>query len=696
MTNHLIEANSPYLLQHAHNPVDWYPWGADALERARQEDKPIFLSIGYAACHWCHVMAHESFEDENIAAVMNENFINIKVDREERPDLDSIYMSAVVAMTGQGGWPTSVFLTPEGEPFYGGTYFPPAPRFNLPSFKDVLLTIARLWGEDRERLLQSSQEIVAHLRKNQTPGNSSHPMSEDVLEIATDRLIQSYDWKNGGWGDAPKFPQPMVIEFLLQRAIQGNEQALSIARHNLDQMALGGMYDVVGGGFSRYSTDHKWLVPHFEKMLYDNAQLAQVYLHAYLITGEEFYRHVCERTLDFLVREMVDKESSEANNVPSGGLFSSLDADSEGEEGKYYLWSLSDIEEIISVAQAKESKSIEQNWFDIFINAFDVTKEGNFEGKNILRRKLSDKELAEFYNSKEDEISAEIDKMLLYLLEARNKRVRPATDDKVLVSWNSLAMVAFSEAARYLGRSDYLQVARQNADFLLSELYLDDGLKRSWRAGKAQHKGFLEDYAGVVLGLISLYQSDPDPWWFSSAVQILEDMITLFRDPDGLYFDSQSNNSDTIFRPRETQDNAFPSGNALAALALLQLASYDGNSFWQDEADRLFGFVVGYLNRYPLGFGKWLHALNFGLSSITEIAILGNPADSLMKQMIASVWSELRPFSVLASSSYPPPSNSPALLQGRTLVDNRPTAYVCHHMACNLPVNTPQDLLSQL
>ncbi|MFN2302701.1 MAG: thioredoxin domain-containing protein, partial [Anaerolineales bacterium] len=522
------------------------------------------------------------------------------------------------------------------------------------------------------------------------------PLDVNLLEQATNRLVQSYDWQNGGWGQAPKFPQPMAIEFLLLRAIQGNKQALSVARHNLDVMVRGGLYDIVGGGFSRYSTDDKWLVPHFEKMLYDNAQLAQVYLHAYLITGEELYRQVCERTLDFLVREMMDDRGKASDETPSGGIFSSLDADSEGEEGKYYLWSLSEIEEIISSTQTSESKSKGINWLDIFLNAFDVTDKGNFEGKNILRRKLTDTELVEIYNLEKNLISTEIDKILLHLLKAREKRIRPAMDDKVLVSWNALAMVAFSEAARYLGRTDYLQIARQNADFLLSELYLDGGLKRSWRDGKAQHKAFLEDYAGVILGLISLYQSDPDPWWFSSAVQLLEDMITLFRDPDGFYFDAQADHLDTFVRPKDIQDNAVPSGNALAALAQLQLASCDGNRFWRDEAERLVSYVVGYIVRYPLGFAKWLHAIIVAITSTTEIAILGNQGDSITQKMIASVWSEFRPFSFLASSSYPPPSNSPSLLQGRTLIGSQPTAYVCHHMVCRQPVNSPQDLLSQL
>jgi uncharacterized protein YyaL (SSP411 family) len=696
MTNHLIGENSPYLLQHALNPVDWYPWDTPALDKAQREDKPIFLSIGYAACHWCHVMAHESFEDPGVAAIMNENFVNIKVDREERPDLDSIYMSAVVAMTGQGGWPMSVFLTPKGEPFYGGTYFPPTRRYNLPSFKEILLTVARLWREDRVHLLQSSQEITNHLKKAQSLGVHSRPLDAYVLEHATTILVQSYDWQYGGWGDAPKFPQPMAIEFLLQRATQGDVQALKVACHNLDAMARGGMYDVVGGGFARYSTDKQWLVPHFEKMLYDNAQLSQVYLHAYLITGEKYYRRICESTLDFMAREMFDNRNSDTDEFPSGGFFSSLDADSEGEEGKFYLWSLSEIKSIIEELQINQVTADGPSWIDIFMSAFEVTETGNFEGKNILRSVLSDKELAERYRLSEDEISEKLNEILLALLKARNQRVRPSTDDKVLVSWNALALNAFSEAARYLERSDYLEIARRNADFLLSELYQDGNLMRSWRANKVQYSAFLEDYAGLAIGLVSLYQSDPDPWWFSSAVQLVEDMITYFKDPNGIFFESRSGLPNLLLRPKEYQDNATPSGNALAVLVLSQLAYYEENGIWRDEAERVLSVVLDYVVRYPLGFGKWLHALNYMLSNNSQIAILGNPDDGLTRQLVNQLWSTYRPNCIAAISDFPPPSNSPTLLRDRPLINDRPTAYVCQNLVCKRPVNSPQEFLRQL
>ena len=373
MPNKLIHENSPYLLQHANNPVDWYPWGSEALDKARSEDKPIFLSIGYAACHWCHVMEHESFEDNDTAAIMNKFFVNIKVDREERPDLDNIYMQAVVAMTHQGGWPMSVFLTPTGEPFYGGTYFPPVRRYNMPAFQEILGTIARIWQDDRPRLLQSAQDITQNLQNGSIQNSGTKLLKPEILNQAINNLEQSYDWAYGGWGKAPKFPQPMVIEFLIQQAIRGNKQALEMIEHALSAMAKGGMYDVVGGGFARYSVDNHWKIPHFEKMLYDNAQLARAYLHAYLITGDPFYRQICEKTLDFVLREMTN---------PQGGFYSSLDADSEGEEGKFYVWTLDEIRNL----------DLDETDIELLIAAYGITEPGNFEGANALQRNLSDDE----------------------------------------------------------------------------------------------------------------------------------------------------------------------------------------------------------------------------------------------------------------------------------------------------------------
>jgi uncharacterized protein len=677
MSNRLNESNSPYLLQHAGNPVDWYPWGEEALEKARLEDKPIFLSIGYAACHWCHVMAHESFEDPETARLMNENFVNVKVDREERPDLDSIYMNAVVALTGQGGWPMSVFLTPEGVPFYGGTYFPPVPRYNMPSFKDLLLTLARMWKEDREKMLKAGNELVDHLRGSYALPEGQGPLSEETLEQAAMGLAQSYDWKNGGWGRAPKFPQPMAIEFLLMRAAKGDRSALDIATHALRAMAKGGMYDVVGGGFARYSTDNEWLVPHFEKMLYDNAQLALAYLHGYLLTQDEAFRRVCEETLDFISRELTD---------PQGGFYSSLDADSEGEEGKFYVWSEAQIREALpDPADA-----------DLIVAAYGVTPPGNFEGQNVLQRALDDQALADRFNLPVQEVPHILRQLHDRLLEARGQRVRPGTDDKALTAWNALALVAFSEAGRYLERRDYAEMAMRNSRFLLSELRSEGQLLRSWRAGNASQPAFLEDYASLILGLLALYQTDPRPDWFEPAVSLAEKMVDHFSDPAGGFFDTRDDQPTPVTRPKDIQDNATPSGNSLAVNALLQLSAFTGRGEWRDRAENLLASLQDAFSRYPTAFGKWLCALDFALYPTRQVAILGDTGSPGTDRLVGALWATYRPHLVAAIAPYPPPPGSPELLADRPLLDGRPTAYVCRNFICLRPVGQPEELLALL
>ena len=679
MTNNLINSNSPYLLQHADNPVDWYPWEEAALETAKREDKPIFLSIGYAACHWCHVMAHESFEDPETARIMNENFVNIKVDREERPDLEQIYMNAVVSLTGQGGWPMSVFLTPEGVPFYGGTYFPPVPRYNMPSFRDVLLRIARAWREDRQRLLQAGEQIAEQIQATTSVSVSAgKPLNPLLLDQAAMGLAQSYDWKAGGWGRAPKFPQPMAIEFLLRRATRGDRLARDIATHVLDAMAKGGMYDIVGGGFARYSTDNNWLVPHFEKMLYDNAQLAKAYLHAFLITGEDRYRRVCIETLDFVVREMTD---------PQGGFFSSLDADSEGEEGKFYVWTP------VQIRTAFEDPSDAE----FYLAAFGVTESGNFEGKNILQRVLDDESLAAKFGIKPEQLHQQLDRLNARLLELRGERVRPGTDDKILVSWNGLMLSAFSEAARYLEREDHREVATRNAGFLLENLQMDGRLLRSWREGRAKHNAYLEDYASLILGLLALYQTDPDVRWFSAAEKLTSDMIAHFHDPAGGFFDTRDDHEQLITRPKDLQDNATPSGNSLAVTALLKMSAFTGLGDWRDLAESNLSIVQDFVVRYPTAFSQWLYALDFALTPAREVAILTEDLENATAhEMLVALWSEYRPNLVAAISTFPPPPEAPALLKERPLIDNRTSAYVCQNFVCNRPVNTVEEFRSQL
>jgi len=679
--NHLANENSPYLLQHAENPVDWYPWGPEALDKARREGKPIFLSIGYAACHWCHVMAHESFEDPETAAIMNAGFVNIKVDREERPDLDGIYMNAVVAMTGQGGWPMSVFLTPDGQPFYGGTYFPPVRRYNMPAFRDLLLSISKAWVEDRQNLLEAGEKLTAHLQKTALPstgkiGQIDHAALEAALERASLALAQSYDWVNGGWGRAPKFPQPMAIRFLLRRATRGDKLALEIATHALRAMTKGGMYDVVGGGFARYSVDDRWLVPHFEKMLYDNAQLAQVYLHAYLVTKDDFFRRICEGTLAFVAREMTH---------PEGGFFSSLDADSEGREGKYYLWTLEELEGILSPDD-----------LEFFSTAYGITPEGNFEGHTVLQRALDDEKLADCFRIAPEQAVERLGVLHTALLDARAQRVRPATDDKVLVSWNGLMLSAFAEAGRYLRNPAFTCTAIRNGAFLIEKLRLGECLQRSLREGSAKHNAYLEDYASLINGLLALYQTDPDPRWYQAALGLAEELLAHFRDENGGFFDTRADHEALIVRPKDLQDNATPCGNSLAAAALLKLAAYTGNGEWHDKAVELLPSLLELAVRHPTAFGGWLCAMDMALGPIQEVAILGNSEEPGAQALIGALWGELRPNLVAAISGYPPAEGAPPLLADRPLLNDQATAYVCLGFVCKQPVNRPEELAKQL
>lgn len=678
MPNKLIHETSPYLLQHANNPVDWYPWGDEALDKARNEHKPIFLSIGYAACHWCHVMEHESFEDPETAALLNKHFVSIKVDREERPDLDSIYMSAVVTMTGQGGWPMSVFLTPQGEPFFGGTYFPSTRRYNMPSFREVLQAIAQSWQNEAGEIHRVSQEVTEHLREQNTAAApSTEPLDPAVLDNAAGRLTQTYDWQMGGWGRAPRFPQPMTIEFLLMQAARGKEQCLETAVHILHVMSRGGLYDVVGGGFHRYSTDDAWLVPHFEKMLYDNAQLALAYLHGYAVTGSAVFRQVCTETLDFIAREM---------RHPEGGFFSSLDADSEGEEGKYYLWSKNELETAITGPAER----------DLLSMTYPISARGNFEGRIVLQRKFDWATLASLSGLSEDQLIHQLGAIHQKLASKREQRIRPLTDDKVLTSWNALALRTFAQAARCLQRDDYLAVAQQNADFLLRELYKHGKLLRAWRDGQARQIGFLEDYAGLILGLLDLYQSDFDPRWYAAAKTLSDAMTESFSDPSGGFFDTPAGQEGLILRPKELQDNATPSGNALAALALLTLAAFDQHGSQHENAVRSIGLVQKYLVQHPTAFGLWLQAADLALGPVRQVAVIpGNEDQAATKQMLQEIWNKYRPHTVtaVAAASGAP---QPGLLNDRVALQGKTTIYVCQDFACQLPVHSIEGLREQL
>ena len=678
MPNRLIDETSPYLLQHAHNPVNWYPWGDEALEKARHEGKPIFLSIGYAACHWCHVMERESFEDETTAQMLNEHFVSIKVDREERPDLDGIYMNAVVAMTGQGGWPMSVFITPDGRPFFAGTYFPPQRRFGMPSFREVLTAIVHSWQTDQGEIERVGNEVAQHLREsNSIAAQAAGEISAETLAQAEERLLKSYDWNMGGWGSAPRFPQPMAIEFLLMQSARGSEQPTLAAAHVLRRMARGGMYDVVGGGFHRYSVDDHWLVPHFEKMLYDNAQLALAYLHAHLVTGSPDFRQVCTETLDFIRREMTHAE---------GGFFSSLDADSEGEEGKFYVWTRDEIEAALPDSAERE----------LFFQIYPLAEDGNFEGKNILQRQTDLDAAAEALSMEISTLIERLNGIHARLLQARASRVRPLTDDKVLVMWNALALRAFAQAARYLRRADYLETARRSAAFMLERMVVDGRLMRAWRDGKARHDAYLEDYAGLILGLLDLHQSDPDPRWYASARELREEMVNQFRDPQGGFFDTRADSAPLITRPKEVQDNATPSGSALAATALLQMSAFEEDPGARETAAEMLAALREALIRYPTAFGQWLQAADFAVGPVRQIAVVGAPEEPAARALVEEIWRAYRPRAVAAFSPDPVPPDAPGLLQGRGLLRGLPTAYVCQGFVCNLPVNTVEDLRQQL
>ncbi len=674
--NLLKNATSPYLLQHADNPVHWHEWNDEALAKAKTEDKPIFLSIGYAACHWCHVMAHESFEDEATATIMNEHFINIKVDREERPDIDSVYMKAVIALTQRGGWPMSVFLTPDLKPFYGGTYFPPEPRYQMPSFTQILTGIAATWKDDRTQIDSVSETLTRQIQTEAGMTSNKKDITLEQITAARQRLTETYDWQNGGWGAAPKFPQAMAIEFMLRdtEAYTGKSAPL----HALDAMARGGIYDVVGGGFARYSTDNYWLVPHFEKMLYDNALLARAYLHAWQVTGKLHYLQICEETLNFAAREMRDEQ---------GGFYSSLDADSESVEGKFYVWTKEEIENIL------------KDDYALFEAAYGISASGNWEGKTVLQRTTDDQTLAARFALDPELVPVKLTECHKKLLDARNKRTRPGTDDKVLTEWNGLMLITYAEAARVLDNEHYLDIAQKNADFLLTALRPDGQLRRAWRDGKASSEVFLADYAALILGLLELYQTDFNNCWFVTAQELADEMIEKFSDPEGGFFDTTNEAakaSSLPIRPKELQDNAIPSGNSLAVQALLKLDALHGNGDYRQRAENALGLVSEFITMYPTAFAEWLSGADFAIHNVTQVAVVGDPGRDETQALLGEIRSSYRPNQVVAASPYPIPGDAPTLLKNRKLKNDLPTAYVCEGFACKLPVNTVVELRKQL
>ena len=678
-TNHLIHESSPYLLQHAHNPVDWYPWGEEAFAKARAENKPVLLSIGYSACHWCHVMAHESFEDEEIARLMNDNFVNIKVDREERPDLDQIYMNAVQMMTHHGGWPMTVFLTPEGVPFYGGTYFPPQDRYNMPGFPRVLISIAEAYRERPQDVAQTGASLVNELRRMSQSNGSDQPIQQELLDAAYAGTIKNYDELNGGFGGAPKFPPAMTLEFLLRTHHRtGDEDALDMVTHTCRKMAQGGIYDQLGGGFHRYSTDARWLVPHFEKMLYDNALLSRLYLHHFQVTADETSRETSEGVLDYVLREMTDA---------AGGFYSTQDADSEGHEGKFFVW---DIDEIRA--------ALDEPAATLFCDFYNITPGGNFEGKNIpnVTRTLEDVAVANRVSVEELRESVSLSKQKLF--ELREQRVKPDRDEKILTAWNGLMLAGFAEAGVILNRPDYTAAARRNAEFVLSNLRRDGLLLRTFKDGVAKFNAYLEDYAFFAEGLVTLFETTGEFRWLKEGLALTDRMIDEFWDEEnGGFFFTGKSHEELIVRSKDYFDNATPSGNSVAAGLLLRLAVLTGNDRYRNLAVAVFQEVSDTARRYASGFGYLLSAIDFLLSTPKEVAIVGRDAADV-QPLLEVVWRKYLPNKVVApgTAGETEAENQLPLLQNRPLVNGQATAYVCEHYTCKQPVTDPASLPDQL
>jgi len=671
--NRLINETSPYLLQHAHNPVDWFAWGEEAFAKAAAEDKPILISIGYSACHWCHVMEHESFEDEATARIMNENFVNIKIDLEERPDVDQIYMTFVQMTTGGGGYPLNVFLTPERLPFYGGTYFPPVSRYNMPSFQRILLSIAEAYENKRDELLNSANEILGEMRNVGSAEFEASGLSLDQLDSAFLSFTRSFDSANGGFGGAPKFPPPMSLEFLLRYYYRTKDaNALEMVEKTCLAMASGGIYDQLGGGFHRYTVDAIWLTPHFEKMLYDNAQLARIYLHLFQITKDEFYKRIAVETLRYVTREMLDER---------GGFYTAQDADSEGVEGKFFIWTPEEIAEILGENDAR-----------IFNFFYDVTEHGNFEEKNILNVRASFETSAEQLQISEDELKETLEHSRKLLFEERETRIKPFRDEKVLTAWNGLMLATFAEASAILDRKDYLEIAKRNADFILENLQKDGYLLRSFKNGQAKLNAYLEDYANFTDGLIELFQVSGDIKYLTEAKRLADLMIAEFWDEDagGFYF-TANNHEELLMRSKDYYDNAMPSGNSAAADVLLKLSKISGDEKYERYSITVLRLVAPQIRRYPQAFGRVLSTLEFYLNPTKEIVIVGEEGNKLERE----VWRNYLPNKIIVLADEKSDESIP-LLHERKMIDGKPTAYVCENSACQKPVTTIEELAKQI
>ncbi len=677
--NRLKDESSPYLLQHADNPVDWHPWSDEAFRIARAADKPVLLSVGYSACHWCHVMAHESFEDEATAEMMNALFVNVKVDREERPDVDDIYMQAVQAIAGQGGWPMTVFLLPDGRPFYGGAYYPRESRHGMPSFQQLMGAVHDAWRNKREQLEAQADNLHQSLKRDVLGiGRADDSgLTTEMLDVAAVKMMDAMDPVNGGFGTQPKFPNPISLEFLLRRYERTrDDRALQLLRLTLRKMAGGGIYDQVGGGFARYSVDAHWLVPHFEKMLYDNAQLSRLYLRAWQLTGDDFFRLVAEDIYDYILREMT---------AADGGFYSATDADSEGVEGKFFVWSIEEAREALAPLSEALPRALE-----IAVEYFGMSAEGNFEGSNILFVPRPPDETAEVLGLTIEQLEAAISQIKEQLYAVRSGRIPPLLDDKILTAWNGMMLASLAEAARVLDRPDYLEAARRSGEFLLTHMVADDGqLYRTHKNGRSKLNAYLEDYANLIDALLELYQTTFEARYFAEARRLAEVALARFKSADGGFYDTSDDHEALIVRPRNLQDNVTPSGNAMMAKQLLRLSAYTGEAHFDEAAREVLRKLSDAMRQYPQAFAESLNAADMLVRGIDEVAVVGDLESAAGSEILATLVRPFRPNIVVAWSPEDVARHELIpLLSERKMVKGQTTVYVCRKFACRLPVTT--------
>jgi uncharacterized protein YyaL (SSP411 family) len=678
-TNRLIHESSPYLLQHAHNPVDWYPWGDEAFAKAREENKPVLLSIGYSACHWCHVMERESFENEQIATLMNDLFVNIKVDREERPDLDEVYMNAVQMLTGRGGWPMTMFLTPERQPFYGGTYFPPEDRHGMPGFPRILQGVAEAYRDKPQDVQKSVDQILSALKQMSHSEDHEHAFAPEFIGKAAEQIAGAYDPQNGGLGRAPKFPNPGAYELFLRHYHHAKTQRfLDMVTHTITKMAGGGIYDHLGGGFHRYSVDERWLVPHFEKMLYDNAQLVRILAQIYRATGNEFFKRVMEETLDYLLREMLHNE---------GGFYSTQDADSDGEEGKFFVWNPAEVDQILG-----------EETGEIFARIYDVTEMGNFEGKSILHPVLTVDQAARLFKKNPHQIETLVANAKQKLFEARQKREKPFRDEKIITSWNGLMLSGLAEALKISSKPSFLAAANRTIDLIFTKLFSDGLLLHTYKDGKAKQLGFLDDYAFWGLGILDFYEAVFDHSALQRAIELTEIMVREFWDSsEGGFFYTGNSHEPLISRAKPVFDASVPSGNAKATELLLRMYHFTGREDFLSKAETVLRSYSHAMESQPFGFAHTLCALDFYLRKPKEVVLIGKPEDPKTGELLAVINAIYTPNMTLqlVAPDQPLEKISP-LLAGKTQIDGNATAYLCHNYTCSAPVTDPAELKSLL